>query len=208
MRDPQVSVFFKTSLACCAFGVVLFPHAECVAQAQVTAGVAEEWLVESSAAVSNLTAWVRIANPPTSSDKIYFGFSATSTNDMQLYLPPRWGPFCKIEMVDAQGRRLKKTEVAAKLLFLEYTNTFGSDYFRKHYGWKQLWPYKAHPKNEGGMALASYTPEQLFEIPKPGQYRLTIELQALQSKPLVMVSFSPITIPIQVPEKLKDRVTH
>jgi|GEM_PF-2674418 len=161
-------------------------------------------LSRSSAAVSNLIAWVIMVNPATPSDRISYGFSSLTTNQVTLYLPPvREGPFCKVEMTDAQGHRLKKTELGAKLLFLERTNAFGLNHFRKTYGWKQLTPYTASPTNIGSAAHWFRAPAELFEITKPGQYKLTIAFQALRmrGRSNVVVSFPPIEIPISAPEQ-------
>ena len=202
MRDNRLwhRLTLAAWLACGVVGMVLVPPA---APAQRP----HTWLIWRSAAVSNLSAWVIMANPPTASNRITFGFSSLTTNEVTLYIPPlREPPFCKVEMTDAQGHRLKKTELGAKLLFLERTNAFGLNHFRKTYGWKQLTPYTASPTNIGSAACSFRTPAELFEITKPGQYKLTIEFQALRmrGRSNVVVSFPPIEIPIM----LSDKTTH
>ena len=107
-------------------------------------------------------------------------------------------------MTDERGQRLHKTKLGSKLVSLSRTNTFDHSHFQHHYGWKRLWPYKAHPMGEGAIALYFHAPEQLFRIERPGTYKITMEIQVLTPAksrlgPLRVISFPAMVIPIEIP---------
>ena len=189
-------------LSCCLLFTFVSLQGEPITEPKEISETGQRYL-ETTAESSGVVSWVRTENPPTPSGRVAFGFN-TTTNEVQLYLPPKWGPFGSIEMTDERGQRLRKTELGSKLISLSRTNTFDRSHFQRHYGWKRLWPYMAHPMGEGATALSFPSPEQLFRIERPGAYKITMEIQVLTPAkgrlgPLRVISFPAMVIPIEIP---------
>jgi hypothetical protein len=150
--------------------------------AQTNESTSSQWL-KKSPFTSNLFVVIVISNPiPTSSDLISYGFFTTNKKSMILFRPPRGQSLCKVEMVNEKGKMLRKTKIAKEMesRFIDTTNILTYAQIQEKTRWKQLTPLTVEPYGEGGVGVGFYTPDQLFEINKPGKYMLKIQVQLLK----------------------------
>jgi len=171
---------------------------------------------------SNIAASIMAPNKISTTDTLAFGFFYTGTNDTYLYFFPngesrreshgytytqRIQYACKLEMVDEKGIALRKKPVALKMesYFTNETNLFYRDDIRRITRGKTLTPY---PLTSGSSSAVGsgpfylvYTPDDLFEISKAGNYTMTLIFQVMKCRtghdyPLILITLPPLKIPV------------
>jgi len=174
---------------------------------------------------SNIAVCIAVSNTNKifTTDILDFGFSYTGTNDTYLFFFPNpnegtrrdWRGYpsggiqyvCKLEMVDKKGVELNKKPIALKMksYFMNETNLLYKDNLQQITKSKYLHPYMLGVSKDGtvsnGVLYTAYTPDELFEIPKKGNYTMTLTFQVMKFRvehiyPMILITLPPVKIPV------------
>jgi len=171
---------------------------------------------------SNIAACVLVpdSNKFFATEELAFGFLYTGTNDTTLYFYPggsrrdkqgytsrKTQYTCKLEMVDEKGVVLRKKPIALKMdsYFMNETNWhYPEDVQRMRKG-KSLTPYTLRAGQGGAVGgggfRVAYAPDELFEIPKAGNYTMTLTFQVMKPRSdynsqMILITLPPLKIPV------------
>jgi hypothetical protein len=127
-------------------------------------------------------------NDTPTNDKLNFGIWRTATNNQAIvYIPTALEYIYQLELIDTNGVALPKTELGKKIgvKFLDLEPSFAIDngfkLARERAMDEPSWGgrYLFFPTRAGYGGQATYSPEDLFEIKRSGNYMLRIHFQII-----------------------------
>jgi hypothetical protein len=161
----------------------------------------------TSPGVTGLTLTIMRSDPELddSEARLLYGISVASKDPIAIATPKNLEYVAKIEMVDAEGNALPKTELGRRCgsHFAEVDESYDDKrrpIFKRMELGKVAWQSRSR---EPAAWRVLPRPSDLFEIQKPGEYRMTVQIQVLRFVPgqtsasFTRVRFPLLTLPVR-----------